>query len=83
MCTCTQNFDFVASHLELAILPRKFTIIEHAQWSTVEYFNFFFYRDEFKFARSVFSPAFGYNASKTNNILRFSNFQNNNSWPMP
>ena len=41
MCTCIQNFDSVASHLELAILSRKFRTNEHAQWSAVEYFNFF------------------------------------------
>ena len=41
MCTCIQNFDSVASHLELAILSRKFRITEHAQSSAVEYFNFF------------------------------------------
>ena len=41
MCTCIQNFDSVASHLELAILSRKFTITEHAQSRAVEYFNFF------------------------------------------
>ena len=78
MCTCIQNFDSVASHLELAILSRKFRITEHAQSSAVEYFNFF-YRDQFQFARSAFSPGYGYNASKTSNLLRFFNFQNNNS----
>ena len=31
----------------------------------------FFYRDQFKFARSAFSPGYGYNASKTGNLLRF------------
>ena len=36
-----QNFDSIASHLELAILSRKFRTTEHAQWSAVEYFNFF------------------------------------------
>ena len=36
-----QNFDSVASHLEFAILSRKFRITEHAQSSAVEYFNFF------------------------------------------
>ena len=41
MCTRIQNFDSVASHLELAILSRKFRTTEHAQWSAVEYFNFF------------------------------------------
>ena len=41
MCTRIQNFDSVASHLELAILSRKFRITEHAQSSAVEYFNFF------------------------------------------
>ena len=41
MCTCIQNFDSVASHLELAILSRKFRTTEHAQSSAVEYFNFF------------------------------------------
>ena len=41
MCTCIQNFDSVASHQELAILSRKFTTTGHAQWSAVEYFNFF------------------------------------------
>ena len=32
MCTCIQSFDSVASHLELAILSRKFRITwtEHA-----------------------------------------------------
>ena len=40
MCTCIQNFDSVASHLELAILSRKYRITEHAQSSAVEYFNF-------------------------------------------
>ena len=39
-CTCIQNVDFVASHLVLAILSRKFRITEHAQSSAVEYFNF-------------------------------------------
>ena len=29
MCTCIQSFDSVASHLELAILSRKFRITEH------------------------------------------------------
>ena len=38
MCTCTQNFDSIAPHLELAILSRTFRITEHAQ-SSVEYFN--------------------------------------------
>ena len=78
MCTCLQNFDSIASHLELDILSRKFTTTEHAQSSAAEYFNFF-YRDQFKFARSAFSPGCGYNASKTSNLLRFFNFQNNNS----
>ena len=41
MCTCVQNFDSIASHLELAILSRKFRTTEHAQSSAVEYFNFF------------------------------------------
>ena len=41
MCTCIQNFDSVASHLELAILSRKFRVTKHAQSSAVEYFNFF------------------------------------------
>ena len=36
-----QNFDSVDSHLELAILSRKFRITDHAQSSIVEYFNFF------------------------------------------
>ena len=71
-----QNFDSAASHLELAILSRTFRITEHAQSSAVEYFN---YRDQFKFARSAFSTGYGYNASKTSNLLRFFNFQNNNS----
>ena len=79
MCTCIQNFDSVASHLELAILSGKFRVTEHAQSSAVEYIKLFFYRDQFKFARSVFSPGYGYNASKTINLLRFFNFQNNNS----
>ena len=35
-----QSFDSVASHLELAILSRKFRITEHVQ-SNVENFNFF------------------------------------------
>ena len=79
MCTCIQNFDSLASHLELAILSRKFRITEHAQSSAVKYFNFFFYRDQFKFARSAFSTGYWLNASKTSNLLRFFNFQNNNS----
>ena len=41
MCTCMQNFDSIASHLELAILSRRFRTAEHAQSSSVEYFNFF------------------------------------------
>ena len=41
MCTCTQNFDSIASHLELAILSRMFGTTEHAQSSAVEFFNFF------------------------------------------
>ena len=41
MCTCIQSFDYVASHLELAILSRKFRITEHAQSSVVEYFSVF------------------------------------------
>ena len=41
MCTCIQNVDSIASHLELAILSRKFRPTEHAQLSAVEYFNFF------------------------------------------
>ena len=41
MCTCTQNFDSIASHLELAILSRKFRTTEHSQSSAVEYFHFF------------------------------------------
>ena len=41
MCTCIQNFDSVASHLELAILSGKFRTTEHAQSSVVEYFNIF------------------------------------------
>ena len=40
MCTCIQNFDSVASHLEFAILFRKLRITEHAQSNAVEYFNF-------------------------------------------
>ena len=36
-----QNFDSIASHLELVTLSRKFRTTEHAQWSAVEYFNFF------------------------------------------
>ena len=35
-----QKFDSIASHLELAILSRKFRITEHAQSSPVGYFNF-------------------------------------------
>ena len=41
MCTCIQNFDQIASHLELAILSRKCKTTEHAQSTAVEYFNFF------------------------------------------
>ena len=41
MCTCIQNFDSIASHLELAILSRKFRTTEHAQSSAVEFCNFF------------------------------------------
>ena len=43
MSTCVQNFHSmaIASHLELAILSRKFRTTEHAQSSAVEYFNFF------------------------------------------
>ena len=41
MCTYIQNFNSVASHLELAILSRKFRITEHAQSSAVKYSNFF------------------------------------------
>ena len=41
MCTCIQNFDSAASHLELAILSRKLRITGHAQSSAVEYFHFF------------------------------------------
>ena len=41
MCTCIQNFNSMASHLELAILSRKFRATEHAQSSSVEYFNIF------------------------------------------
>ena len=41
MCTCIQNFDSIASHLELAILSRKFRTTEYSQSSGVEYFNFF------------------------------------------
>ena len=41
MCTCMQNFDSIASHLELAILSRTFRTTEHAQSSGVEYLNFF------------------------------------------
>ena len=36
-----QNFESIASHLELAILSRTFRATEHAQSSAVEYFNFF------------------------------------------
>ena len=36
-----QSQESVPCHLELAILPRKFRITEHAQSSAVEYFNFF------------------------------------------
>ena len=39
--TCMKTVDSVASHLELAILSRKFRITEHAHSSAVEYFNFF------------------------------------------
>ena len=42
--TYKQNFDSVASHLELAILFGKFRITEHAQSSAVEYFNVFLQR---------------------------------------
>ena len=42
MCTCIQNFDSVGSHLELAILSRKFRTTEHAQSSAVEYILTFF-----------------------------------------
>ena len=80
MCTYIQSFDSVASHLELAILSRKFRITEHAQSSVVEYFSFFFLcTDQLKFARAAFSPGYGYNASQTSNSLRFLRFQNNNS----
>ena len=41
MCTCIQNFDSIASHLELAILSGKLRITEHAQSSAAEYFNVF------------------------------------------
>ena len=36
ICTCIQSFDYVALHLELAILSRKFRITEHAQSSVAE-----------------------------------------------
>ena len=84
MCTCIQNFDSIASHLELAILSRKFRTTDHAQSSAVEYFNFFSIEvnlslQDLKFYSLNFSPGYGYNASKTSNILRLFNFQNNNS----
>ena len=79
MCTCIQNFDSVASHLELAILSRQFRTTEVLPSEVLLNILTFFYRDQFKFARSVFSPGYGYNAPKTSNLLRFFNFQNNNS----
>ena len=36
-----QSFEFVACHLELVILSRKFGITDHAQSGVVEYFSFF------------------------------------------
>ena len=41
MCTCVQNFDSIAFHLELAILSRKCRTTEHAQSSAVDFLNFF------------------------------------------
>ena len=41
ICTCTQSFDSVAPHIELATLSRKFGITEHAQSSVAEYFSIF------------------------------------------
>ena len=79
MCIFIQNFDSIASHLELAILSRKFRTTEHAQSSAVEYFDFFSIEINLRFARSALSQGYGYNASKTSNLLRFYNFQNNNS----
>ena len=68
------NFDSVASHLELVILSRKSRISEHAQSGVVEYFFSFVNRNQFKFARSPFSPGYGCNALKTSNLLRNNQF---------
>ena len=35
-----QRFEYVACHLELAVLSRKFGITENVQSSVVEYFSF-------------------------------------------
>ena len=82
MYTCMQSFTVVAPHLKLTILSREFRITEHAQSSVAEYF-YFFCRIELKFARSAFSPGYGYNALKSNNLLRFFSSHNNTSSTMP
>ena len=41
MYNSMQSLESVACHLELAILSRKFRIIEHAQSIVFEYFSFF------------------------------------------
>ena len=82
ICTCIQNFDPVASHLEPVILSRKFRITEHTQSSAVEYFNFFSIEINLSLQDLHFHQVMGIMLnSKTSNLLRFFNFRNNNSWP--
>ena len=37
----TKNFDSAACHIDLAILSRKFKVIEHVHSGVAEYSNFF------------------------------------------
>ena len=71
-----QSFAFVAPHLELAIYLESLELLSMRNQVLLT----FFCRNKFKFAGSAFSSGYGYNAKKTtSNLLRFFNFQNNNS----
>ena len=66
ICTCIQSFDSVGPHLE-SLESRNQVLLNILAFSC---------RIQFKFARSTFSPGYGYNVSKTSNLyLKFSIFR--------
>ena len=75
MYTSIRSFDSVVSHLELAILSRKFRITEHMQSTVVKYFNLFSAEFSSSLQKPEFSSGYGHNTSKGSNLLRFSIFR--------